>query len=141
MKTKVGLITLTIPQEISPIPEKSLKIMDRFSKRAEDSLRGHNLDVVKIPELINGSEVAEEKIYFLIGKKIHCIIIMIGAWPSPAMAIDMINMLNRRVPVILWVFPDDTILSLVPACQFYGAFDDMEIAHEFIYSYIYQYGQ
>ncbi len=134
MNTKIGLITLTIPQEISPIPEKSLNIMEQFLKRAEESLSRHDLEVFRIPELVNNSEIAEEQMKYLIDKKVHCIIIMIGAWPSPALAVDMIGMLNRRVLVVLWAFPDDTILSLVPACQFHGAFDDMEIKHEFIYN-------
>lgn len=133
-QSKIGLLTVTIPQEISPIPEKSLNIMNQFLKRAEDSLSVHNLDVVRIPELINNAEIAEEKIKYLIDKKIDCFIIMIGAWPSPALAVDMIDRLNRRIPIVLWAFPDDTILSLVPTCQFHGAFDDMGIEHEFIYS-------
>jgi hypothetical protein len=112
---------LTIPQDISPIPEKSLTIMEQFSRRAQKSLGGHDLDVIRIPELIHNAEIAEEEIDYLINENIHCFIIMIGAWPSPALAIDMVDRLSRRAPVVLWAFPEDTILSLVPTCQFHGA--------------------
>ena len=134
MKPKVGLIVLTIPQEISPIPKKAKEIMEDYSKRAEKSLKKNNLDIIRIAELIDKTEVSKEKIRYLINENVYCVIFMIGAWPSPALAIDAIDKLNRRIPIILWAFPDDTILSLVPACQFHGAFDDMGIEHDFIYS-------
>lgn len=134
IQPKVGLIVLTIQQEISPIPKEASGIMEDYSKRAEKKLKGENLDIIRVKEFVDNPKTAEEKINFLIKEKVDCVIFMIGSWPSPALAIDMIDKLNKRIPIMLWAIPSSIIASLVPTCQFHGAFDDIGIDHEFIYS-------
>ena len=134
IRPKIGLIVLTIKQEISPIKSESKEIMEDFAARAEKSLKNEEFDFIKISDFIDDACVAEEKINVLIREKIDCLIIMIGAWPSPSLAIDMIDKINKKIPVILWAIPSSIIESLVPTCQFHGAFDDMDIKHYFIYS-------
>lgn len=134
MKSKAGLVILAIPQEISPIPEIAKDTMSGFAKRAEESLNNAGVDVIRVKEFINNPKIAVETVDYLNRENIDCLIIKIGAWPSPSIAIDMINKLRRQTPVILWASSDQVTLSLVPACQFHGAFDDMGIEHEFIFA-------
>ena len=89
IRPKIGLIVLTIKQEISPIKSESKEIMEDFAARAEKSLKNEEFDFIKISDFIDDACVAEEKINVLIREKIDCLIIMIGAWPSPSLAIDM----------------------------------------------------
>jgi L-fucose isomerase len=84
--------------------------------------------------MVEDKETMQKNINFLIDKKIDTIIFLIGLWPSPSIAIDAIEKLNKHIPVILWAFDDLNVLSLVPTCQFHGAFDDMGIKHLMIYS-------
>ena len=134
MKSKAGLVILAIPQEISPIPEIAKDTMSGFAKRAEESLNNAGVDVIRVKEFINNPKIAVETVDYLNRENIDCLIIKIGAWPSPSIAIDMINKIRRQTPVILWASSDQVTLSLVPACQFHGAFDDMGIEHEFIFA-------
>lgn len=131
---KLGLLILACPQEISPIQKEAKKIMEDYSRRAEESLKKSNLDVVRVEQLIDSPDIAEKKVNYLISEKIDSIVFLIGSWPSPALAVDIIDKLNKRIPIILWAIPSSLIASLVPTCQFHGAFDDMGISHEFIYS-------
>lgn len=132
-KAKIGLLTLCIPAKFSPLPKEAVNIINRYAKRAQDSLMSNGLDVIRIEEIVEDSRTSLEKTKYLIERGIHCIIFMIGAWPLPSTAIDAIDKLDKRVSIILWGFPDLTVLSLVPTCHFHGAFDDLGIDHNFVY--------
>ncbi|MCL4378910.1 MAG: hypothetical protein M1409_11165 [Actinobacteria bacterium] len=134
MIPKIGIVVLAVPQEISPIPKTAKNSMENFAIRAEENLKKLNLDIIRVKEFVTNAKIANEKINYLINEKIDCLIFEIGSWPSPSLAIDMINKLDKRVPIILWATSDQITLSLVPTCQFHGAFDDMGIEHEFIFA-------
>jgi L-fucose isomerase len=133
MRPKVGLITISIPQEISPLSPKSRKTIMKYAESAISKLK-KNLDVIRVDEFIENNTTALKVSEHLRKENVDCVIFQIGAWPSPALAIDVIDKLNKKIPIIVWAFDDLEVLSLVPACQFHGAFDDMGIAHEFIYT-------
>ena len=130
---KVGLLTLSILPQWSPLPKEALDIIAEHSSRAEQVLGAHGLEVIRIEELISDSRASVQKAQQLREAGIHCVIFMMGAWPPPAAAIDAIEKLDKRVAVILWAFPDLTVLPLVPACHFHGAFDDLGIEHTLLY--------
>ncbi len=132
-KPKVGIIVLTCPQEISPIPQQAVEIMQDYAQRAKANLSQNDLEVIRVKELIDNADIVSEKVNPIIDQ-IDCMIFLIGSWPSPALAIDILDKINKRVPIILWAIPSAMIASLVPTCQFHGAFDDMGIPHEFLYS-------
>ena len=134
MKPKVGLITLSLPKNISPLNPKTVNIINNISKKAKEIMENNYLDVEKIEEAVENREKALKSIDFLINKDIDCIIFQIGAWPSPSIAIDAIDRLNKRIPIIIWGYDDLDALSLSPASQFHGAFDDMGVEHEFLYA-------
>lgn len=132
-KPRVGLMTLCIPVKFSPLPKEAFDIIDNYAKKAQKYLASNMLDVIRIEEIVEDSRTAVEKAKYLSEKEIHCLIFMIGAWPLPSTAIDAIDKLDKRVSIILWGFPDLTVLSIVPTCHFHGAFDDLGIDHNFVY--------
>lgn len=132
-KAKIGLVTLCIPAKFSPLPKETVDIINSYAKRAQNRLGSNGIDVIRIEEIVEDSRTSVEKTKYLIDKGIHCIIFMMGAWPLPSTAIDAIDKLDKRVSIILWGFPDLTVLSLVPTCHFHGAFDDLGIDHNFVY--------
>lgn len=132
-KPRVGLMTLCIPAKFSPLPKAAIEIIDNYAQRAQKCLASNGMDVIRIEEIVEDSRTAVEKAKYLSEKEIHCLVFMMGAWPLPSTAIDAIDKLDRRVSVILWAFPDPSVLSLVPACHFHGIFDDIGINHEFIH--------
>ncbi|MCL6087199.1 MAG: hypothetical protein M1475_02195 [Actinobacteria bacterium] len=134
IKPKAAIVTFSIPQEISPISPESRYVIIEYRKRAEEILIKEGLDILNIERFIEDRKATQEVINHLTKENIDSVIFQIGVWPSPSLAIDIINSLNIRIPIILWAFNETRVLSLVPACQFHGAFDDMGIEHEFIYA-------
>ena len=134
MKPKILLLTFSILEDISPVDPESINIIKKYSQLAEKKLKGQGLDIVRIEKIIKNNESKKQAIDIINKETPDCVIFQIGVWPSPSLAIDIINILRDKTPIILWAVDNMKILSLVPACQFHGTFDDMGIEHEFIYA-------
>ena len=133
-KPKIGLITLSIEQKISPINPKSRLIISQYADEAEKVIKKENLVVFRVKDFIENRQMASKISYQLIKEKIDCVIMQIGVWPSPSLMFDIIENLNPYMSIILWAIDDLEVKSFVPACQFHGALDDVAISHEFIYA-------
>ena len=124
---EILIITLSLSEDVSPLAPETSLLIKKHRQAAEKSLKDKGLDIEVIQSIIKDNKSRDMAINFLKKQDPHCIILQIGIWPSPSFALDIINSLKSKTPVILWTPDDLKTLSLVPACQFHGAFDDMGI--------------
>ncbi|MCL5070150.1 MAG: hypothetical protein M1308_04535 [Actinobacteria bacterium] len=133
-KPKIGIIIVSIPKKISPVPQEAEQIIREYSKRAEKSIKSAGMDVINIEEIIDDSAVAREKVKYLIQEDVDCIVFEIGAWVPPQLIIDSVDLLNKRIPIILWAFHNSMVLPIGSLCHLRGTFKEMGLEHEIVYA-------
>ena len=62
MKPKVGFITFSIAQEISPLGTESEVIITDYAEKAENILKREGLDVLRIEKFIKNKTITQEVI-------------------------------------------------------------------------------
>ena len=133
MPVKVGIITVSLPPELSTVPPEAIQIADALSERAEERLRSRGLDVLRIVSQAQSEEASVKATQELVNKDVDCIIYMVGSWIYVPIVVTPARRLNR--PFILWALPDMVLSSLVPSCVTHGSLDEMGIQHKFVYGW------
>ena len=129
-KPKLGMITVSLPPELSTCPPEAVEIADDLGKRAEALFRKAGLEVVRVTQQAQSEEAAVAATEQLVAAGVDCIIYMVGSWIY--MPIVVTPTKDLRTPFILWGVPEMKSAGLVPALIAHGSLDEMGIEHKFI---------
>jgi len=131
MSIKIGLLTVSLPAELSTVPPEAINAADTFSKRTEKSLKDCQIEVNRITGQVQSVKTVIEATEKLVKENVDCIIYIIGSWIYVPMVVDATRYLRK--PFILWAMPDLVTGSLVGSCITKGSLDEMGIKYKFIY--------
>jgi len=131
MKPKIGLMTISLPPELSTVPREAVQVADDYAARMEKNLIGLGSEVIKVDAQIQDDKASLEKTRYLAGKDVDLIVYMVGSWVYVSVLVNATRKLE--VPFVLWGIPDMRTGSLVASCINHGGLDEMGIKHEFVY--------
>ncbi len=132
-KPKIGMITVSLPPELSTDPPEAVQIADDLGDRAEESFQKAGLEVIRIKEQAQSEEFSVRATKKLVEAGVDCIIYLVGSWIYVPIVITPTKDLKK--PFILWAVPEMTLGSLVPSCITHGSLDEMGIKHNFVYGW------
>jgi len=130
MKPRIGLMTVSLPPELSTVPPEAVQAADDLGVRAEKAFRGLGMDVVRIAKQCQSVEASTAAAKELMAADVDCVIFMVGSWIYVPIVCTPAQMLT--VPFILWGVPEYITGALVPACITHGSLDELGIKHKFV---------
>ena len=132
-RPKIGLVTVSLPPELSTVPPEAVQIADELGKRAEESFSKAGLEVIRIKEQAQDEKASVSATKKLVEAGVDCIIYMVGSWIYVPIVVTPTR--DLKTPFILWAVPDMTLGSLVPSCITHGSLEEMGIGHKFVYGW------
>jgi L-fucose/D-arabinose isomerase len=131
LKPKIGLMTISLPPELSTVPKEAVKVADEYAKRVEKNLEKLGNKVVRVKGQVQNEEASLEKTRYLTNQNVDLIVYLVGSWVYVSILVNATRKLG--IPFVLWGIPDMRTGSLVASCINHGGLDEMGIKHEFVY--------
>ncbi|MCL5072771.1 MAG: hypothetical protein M1308_18035 [Actinobacteria bacterium] len=131
MSIKIGILTVSLPAELSTVPPEAKEAADVFGERIEKNLKDFEIVVKRITAQAQTVKASIEATEELVKESVDCIIYIIGSWVYVPMVVDATRYLRK--PFILWAMPDLVTGSLVGSCITKGSLDEMGIKYKFVY--------
>ncbi|MDD5698426.1 MAG: hypothetical protein PHH77_07390 [Victivallaceae bacterium] len=130
-KPRIGLITVSLPPQLSTDPPEVEKVSDLIGEHAEQEFARAGIEVIRIKEQAQNEAASIAATRQLVDAGVDGIIYLVGSWIYVPIVVAPARDLN--IPFILWAVPDLMVASLVPSCITHGALDEMGIKHQFVY--------
>ncbi|MEQ9715588.1 MAG: hypothetical protein ABGF52_08650 [Candidatus Asgardarchaeum sp.] len=120
---RVGMMTLALPRE-------RVDLAENFHKRALETLKGKNIDVISPDGLILNERDSLE-FAMKVANDIDAMIYLVGTWIFAPMVVTPIQ--ATQIPSVIWAVDDMASASLVGAAVTKGSLEELGIYHLFIY--------
>ncbi|MBI2842233.1 MAG: hypothetical protein HYX78_02415 [Armatimonadetes bacterium] len=130
-RVKIGMMTLSLPPEISTVPREQVALADDMGDRTEAALNGAELSVTRIRQQVQSEAAAVSATDSLVSEDVDCILYMVGSWLHMPIITTPARRLRKRF--IVFAPSDPGISALSTSCIVHGSLDELDIKHGFVY--------
>jgi len=123
-RTKIGLITVSLPGERVDLAKKSDEL-------AYKNLKKRDLDILYSKKIAMDEQEIILRVKQYEQENVDCIVYLIGTWIYPPSVVKAIQ--NVTVPCIIWAVPEPASFSLVGAHVIHGFLGEIGTKHKLFY--------